>query len=239
MVRIALIIVRVLWILPYWLFVKVRKYKQVDNYTLEERYGFIHRVVAIVNRKGRVEVECRGLQNLPEQSGYLLAPNHQGLQDPLAIFQTHERPVRAIVKVELTKVPIVKSVITMLEYFPMDRDDIRGSVKVIKQASNALKEGQNVFVFPEGTRCRNENNILPFKGGTFKIAVSAKAPIVPVAILDSYKVFDVNSVKKAKVTICYLEPIYYQDYKGLNTNDIAKIVHDRVENCIKEIENNR
>lgn len=232
--RVALIIIRVLWILPYWMFVRIRKYKQVEKYSLEERYAFIHSIVGGINQKGRVEVECHGLENLPEQTGYFLAPNHQGLEDPLAIFQTHERPVRAIVKKELTKTPLVKDIITMLEFFPMDRDDIRGSVKIIREASQAITNGQNVFVFPEGTRSRDKNNILEYKGGTFKIPLQAKCPIVPVAIMDSYKVFDINSLKKVKVTICYLEPIYYEAYQHLNTNQIAKLVHDRVEACIKE-----
>lgn len=236
MLRIGLIVIRVLWILPYWLFVKVRRYIHIDQYSLEERYGFIHKVVVPVNKKGRVNVACFGLENLPEQSGYLLAPNHQGLEDPLAIFQTHERPIRAIVKKELVKVPIVGSVITMLECIPMDRSDVRGSVRIIKEAANAIKAGQNFFVFPEGTRCRNKNNILEFKGGTFKIATSAKAPIVPVAILESYRVFDENSIKKVTVQIHYLPPLYYDDYKDMHTNDIAKVVHDRIEECIKKHE---
>lgn len=236
MIRIALIVIRVLWILPYWLFVKVRRYKHTDQYSLEERYGFIYSVVGGVNKKGRVDVEGFGMDLLPEQSGYLLAPNHQGLEDPLAIFQTHERPVRAIVKKELLKAPIVKDVIKMLEFMPMDREDVRGSVRIIKEATNALENGQNVFVFPEGTRCRNKNNILEFKGGTFKIAVNAKAPIVPVAIIDSYKVFDVNSLKKITVQIHYLPPIYYEEYQGLQTNEIAAMVHDRIEECIKKHE---
>lgn len=236
MIRIALIVIRVLWILPYWMFVKVRKYKHIDQYSLEERYGFIHKVVVPVNKKGRVSIACFGLENLPEKSGYLLAPNHQGLEDPLAIFQTHERPVRAIVKKELVKAPIVGSVITMLECLPMDRSDVRGSVRIIKEAANAIKGGQNFFVFPEGTRCRNKNNILEFKGGTFKIATSAKAPIVPVAILESYRVFDENSIKKVTVQIHYLPPLYYDDYKDMHTNDIAKVVHDRIEECIKKHE---
>lgn len=236
MVRIALIIVRVLWILPYWMLVKIRQYKQTDKYTLEERYGFIYSVVSGVNKKGRVEVEGYGMDKLPKESGYLMAPNHQGLEDPLAIFQTHARPVRAIVKKELLKAPIVKDVIKMLEFFAMDRSDIRGSVRIIKEATNAIKQGQNVFVFPEGTRSRNKNNILEFKGGTFKIATNAKCPIVPVAIIDSYKVFDINSLKKVIVQIHYLDPIYYEEYKDLQTNEIAKLVHDRVQKCIQENE---
>lgn len=236
MIRIALIVIRVLWILPYWMFVKIRRYKDVEKYSLEERYRFIYSIVGSINRKGRVEVKGFGMDLLPKESGYLLAPNHQGLEDPVAIFQTHQRPVRAIVKKELLKAPIVKDVIEMLEFFPMDRSDVRGSVKIIKEASKAIEQGQNIFVFPEGTRSRNKNNILEFKSGTFKIAINAKAPIVPVAIIDSYKVFDVNSLKKITVQIHYLEPIYYEDYKDLQTNDIAMMVHDQIEDCIKKHE---
>ena len=229
MKRIIMIVIRVILKLPYWWGYKVNKYKHIENYTLQERYGFIHRVVAIISKKARVELECYGLENLPDRSGYLLAPNHQGLYDPLAIFQTHERPIRAIVKKELASTILVKDVIKMLEYVPMDRSNVRDSARVIKYVSNEVAKGENFFVFPEGTRSKNGNNILEFKGGTFKIAVKAKAPMI-----DCYKVFDNNTIKKTTAKIHYLKPLYYDEYKDLHTNEIAKIVHDRIEACIKE-----
>ena len=93
---------------------------------------------------------------------------------------------------------------------------------------------QNFFVFPEGTRSKDGNNILEFKGGTFKIATKAKAPIVPVALIDCYKVFDNNTIKKTTAQIHYLPPLYYNDYKDMHTNEIAKIVHDKIETYIQE-----
>lgn len=236
MKRIILIVIRVLWILPYWVFVKLRKYKHLDKYSLEERYAFIHKIVFRITKKARVKIECFGLENLPEKQGYFMVPNHQGLFDPLAIFQTHEKPARAIVKMELTKVVLIRDVITILEHVPMKRDDIRESVKIIKYASQQLLKGQNFFVFAEGTRSRDKNNILEFKGGTFKIPMNAKAPIVPIAIIDSYKVFDNNSAKKITVQIHYLKPIYFEEYAGMHSNEIAELVHDRIEECIKKYE---
>lgn len=234
MKRIALIVIQVIWKLPYWWGYKVNKYKNTEKYSVEERYGFIHRIVPIITRKARVELKCYGMENLPEQSGYLLAPNHQGLFDPLAIFQTHSRPVRAIVKKELASVVLVKDVMKMMEFIPMDRSNVREGAKIIKYASNEVAKGNNFFVFPEGTRSRDGNNILEFKGGTFKIATKAKAPIVPVALIDCYKVFDRNTIKRTTTQIHYLKPIYYDEYKEMNTNDIAKLVHDRIDACIKE-----
>lgn len=233
MKRIALIVIRVILKLPYWWGVKVNQYKHTDKYSLEERYGFIHRLVPTIIKKARVEVESFGLENIPEKSGYLLAPNHQGLFDPLAILVTHPRPIRAIVKKELASTILVKDVIKMLEYVPMDRSNVRDSAKVIKYVSNEVANGQNFFVFPEGTRSKKGNDILDFKGGTFKIAVKAKAPIVPVALIDCYKVFDRNTIKRTTVQIHYLKPINYDEYQEMNTNEIAKLVHDRIEECIK------
>lgn len=234
MKRIALIIIQVIWKLPYWWGYKVNKYKNTEKYSAEERYSFIHQVVPIITRKARVQLECYGVENLPEQSGYLLAPNHQGLFDPLAIFQTHSRPIRAIVKKELASVVLVKDIMKMMEFIPMDRSNIREGAKIIKYASSEVAKGNNFFVFPEGTRSRNGNNILEFKGGTFKIATKAKAPIVPVALIDCYKVFDRNTIKRTTTQIHYLKPIYYDEYKDMHTNDIAKLVHDRIDACIKE-----
>lgn len=234
MKRIALIVIRLVLYIPYWWGYKVNKYKHVDKYPLKERYGFIHEVVKVVTRKARVELKCYGIENLPDTPGYFIAPNHQGLFDPLAVFQTHETPVRAIVKKELTSVILVKDIIKMMEMVPMDRSNIRESAKIIKYASNELAKGTNFLVFPEGTRSKKGNEILEFKGGTFKIPLKAKAPIVPVALIDCYKVFDNNTAKKVTAQIHYLKPIYYDEYKEFSTNDIAQMVHDRIEACIKE-----
>lgn len=232
MKRIVLVVLRSLLQLPYWWGYQVRKFSNRNKYTIQDGYDFIHKVVPTVTRRCRVKLEIFGLENLPKEGGYLLAPNHQGLFDPLAIFQSHKRAFRAIVKKELSKVILIKDIMKMLGFIPMDRSDVRESAKIIKYVSSQIKEGQVFLVFPEGTRCRNKNKILDFKGGTFKVATKANAPIVPVALINCYKVFDNNNIKKTTAQIHYLEPLYYEDYKDLKTNEIAKIVHDRVEECI-------
>lgn len=71
-----------------------------------------------------------------------------------------------------------------------------------------VKNGRNFIIFPEGTRSRDGNHLLPFKGGSFKCATKANCPIVPVALLDSYKAFDTGSVAKQIVQVHFLDPIY-------------------------------
>ena len=92
------------------------------------------------------------------------------------------------------------------------------------------------MIFPEGTRSRNKNSIGEFKGGSFKCAMNAKCPIVPIAIIDSYKAFDTHSIKKLTVQIYYLKPLYYEDYKDMKSGDIANYVSALIDKTIKEHE---
>ena len=74
MKRIALIVIRVIWRLPYWWGYKVNKYKHIDKYSADERYGFIHQVVAIVTRKARVELECYGGRKFTQEIWLFCCP---------------------------------------------------------------------------------------------------------------------------------------------------------------------
>ena len=116
--------------------------------------------------------------------------------------------------------------------YAIDRDDVRQSMKVIQKVSQEVAAGKNFLIFPEGTRSKNKNQVGSFKGGTFKAATKAKCPIVPVAIIDSYQVFDTNSTKPIVIQVHYLEPLYYEDYKMMKTTEIAELVEKKIKKVI-------
>lgn len=211
---------------------KVCRYGKDENfekYDEEQRYALLQEVTTRANRAGRVTVECYGRENLPRENGYILFPNHQGLFDTLLFFETHGRFLSFVMKKEVANVILVKQIGRMLRAKAMDRSDVRQSMTVIKEVSEEVKKGRNYIIFPEGTRSREGNKLLNFKGGAFKSAVYAKCPIVPVAIIDSYKAFDMHSIKKMTAQIHYLEPLTYEQYKGMKTVEIAAIVKSRIE----------
>ena len=119
-----------------------------------------------------------------------------------------------------------------MKAYMMDRNDIRQSLQVIVNVTNEVKNGRNYLIFPEGTRSKMGNEMLEFKGGSFKAATKAKCPIVPVALIDSFKAFDTGSVKKLTVQVHFLEPIYYEEYKDMKTTEIASEVKRRIEETI-------
>ena len=79
-------------------------------------------------------------------------------------------------------------------------------------------------------------NILgTFKFGCFKIAQKSKVPIVPVTLVNSYKVFDSSYIGPITTQVHYLKPIRYEEYKNLKTFQIASLVKSRIQNKLDEI----
>ena len=165
-------------------------------------------------------------------------PNHQGLYDVLAIIEVCPRPFSVVMKKEVANVPFLKQVFACMKAISLDRNDLRQGLQVIKQVAEEVKKGRNYLIFAEGTRSRKGNQLLDFKGGSFKSAVKAQCPIVPVALIDSYKSFDTNSIKKLTVQVHFLEPIPYEEYQGMKTTEIAAMVKGRIEDTIRQYEGN-
>lgn len=219
---------------PIWFYQLCRLSKPSDSHTEEERYRFLKNVVKKVNKTGRVTVKCFGTEHIPKQDGFIMFPNHQGYYDSLAILETCPRPFGIVIKKEALNWILVKQVVALIRGIGIDRNDIRASMEVIKQVTDQVKNGRNFLIFPEGTRSQKENQLLDFKGGTFKSALNARCPIVPVALIDCYKPFDISSIRKETVQVHYLEPIYPEQYIGMKTKEIADIVHDRIQKTINE-----
>jgi len=235
MERIILMIIRNIFKIPYS-FYKICKLGNIDKYDEPTRYAFLHHLTPIVNRRGRVKIDCHGLENLPQETGYIMFPNHQGLFDAMIFLETHERPFTTVSKKEVENIFFIKQIFQLLQTKFIDREDVRQSMKILMEVTKEVKEGRNYLIFPEGTRSRNKNTILEFKGGSFKSAMNAKCPIVPVALIDSFKAFDSHSISKLTVQIHYLKPLYYEDYKGMKSVEIATTVSDMIQKTIEKNE---
>ena len=230
--RILLMVLRNLLIVPGGWIKLCYRASHVDKYTEEDNYEFLRWIVFRANKGGNVTIDVHGQENIPKQDGFMFFPNHQGLYDVLAIVEACTHPFSVVAKKEVENVPFLKQVFKIMKAFMIDREDVRQSMKVIQSVSEDVKNGKSFLIFPEGTRSRNGNEIGEFKGGSFKSATKAKCPIVPVAIIDSYKAFDTKSIEKVTVQVHYLEPLYYDDYKMLKTHEIAEIVSEKIKKTI-------
>lgn len=236
MKRILLMVFRNIFVVPY-MWCKLCYYAaHVDKYTESQRYQMLTTIVTRANKGGNVIIESHGQQNLPKKSGYMFFPNHQGLYDVLAIVQACPNPFSVVAKKEVANIQFLKQVFACMKAYMINRDDLRQAMQVINDVSNEVKNGRNYLIFAEGTRSKNGNEVQNFKGGSFKAASKAKCPIIPVALIDSFKPFDTNTIKPVTVQVHFLEPLYYEEYKDMKTTEIAEIVKDRIQQTIYENE---
>lgn len=233
MKRILLMVLKNFFFVPYGWFKLCWYASHVDRYTEEERYAMLKYIDKRAVWGGNLTIEAHGLENIPEENGFMFFPNHQGLFDVLAILQVCPVPFSVVAKKEVAEVPFLKQVFTCMKAFIIDREDIKQSMQVILNVTKEVKAGRNYLIFPEGTRSKKGNHPQEFKGGSFKAATKSKCPIIPVALLDSYKAFDTGSIEKLNVQVHFLTPMYYEEYKDMNTVEIAAEVKRRIEETIK------
>ena len=237
MKRILLMVFRNILLVPYMWIKLCHRAAHPENYTLEEHVKFLKWIVFRANKGGNVKIEEHGAENLPKENGFMFFPNHQGMYDVLAILDACPYPFSVVAKKEVKDVPFLKQVFSCMHAYMIDREDIRQSMQVIINVTKEVKAGRNYLIFAEGTRSKNGNHPQEFKGGSFKAAMKAKCPIVPVALIDSYKAFDTGSAKMLNVQVHFLKPVEYEEYKDMKSTEIAAEVKRRIEETIRANEN--
>ena len=207
--------------------------KHPEKYSEEEMYRHIQYILKRAVRGGNIDLQVSGTENIPKEGGFMLYANHQGMFDVLAVAATCDIPVGAVLKKELYDIPFLHQVAICTRSFPMDREDVRQSLTVIQSVIREVKAGRNYLIFPEGTRSRNGNQMGQFHSGSFRCATKSKCPIVPVALVDSFKVLDQKGSKPFTVQIHYLKPICWEEYGNLKTTELAALVKERIAQAIQ------
>ena len=231
--RIVTMVLRNLHIVPgAW--IKLCKYaKHTDDYPEIEKWNHIRYILTRAVKSGNIDLKVTGLENIPRDRSFLLYSNHQGMFDVLAIAATCEPPLGTVLKKELKDVPLLEQIVACTKSFAMDREDVRQSLTVIQGVIKEINAGRNYLIFPEGTRSKKSNDLLEFHNGSFRCALKTKCTVVPIALVDCYKVLDQKGSKPVTVQIHYLKPIEYEEYKDLNTKELAALVRSRIEEKVK------
>lgn len=233
--RIAMMVLRNLFFVPA-LFIKLLWLSH--HYNGDYNPGFLQckKISAHAIKGGNITAEIHNVENIPQEDGFILYPNHQGLFDTLMFFYSSPKPLAFVIKKEAKDIILLKQAVGATGSLSMDREDLRQSMQVINQVADEVKNGRNYVIFAEGTRSKLGNKLQDFKGGSFKAAQKAKCPIVPCALINSFVPFDEPSLRHITVKLIYLKPMYYEEYKGMKTNEIAEEVKRRIEEAIAKYE---
>ncbi len=218
-----------------WMIPKMGYYsRHPEKYSEKFRYDYDRHCIAIMKKRGRIITNAYGINNLPEDGGYVMFANHQGKYDALGIMDSHNKPCSIVMDADRSYMPLVRQFIDLVQGKRIKLDDLRQAAGIISEVSEEVKQGRKFIIFPSGGyEHRNGNYVDPFKPGCFKGAIRAKAPIVPVAIVNSWKVFDLWSLRRVVTQVFYLKPLLYDDYKDMKSNAISDLVYDRICAAVK------
>ena len=130
--------------------------------------------------------------------------------------------------------PLTKEFVSLLKGSRLDKTDMRKQVNTVLQVASEVASGRRYIVFPEGGYDHSRNEVHDFLPGAFKCAMKARCPIVPVVLIDSYKVFGVNSLKPVRTQVHFLKPIYYEDYKDMASKEISDLTRNQIISVIRK-----
>ena len=132
-----------------------------------------------------IQFTVRNADRVQLDRGAVYCANHSSNLEPPIIFMAlaaiHPR-LKALYKAELRAVfPLLRNAFDVAGFVPIERQNREQSGRALDGAAEKLVEGDSFLVFPEGTRSRT-GELLPFKKGSFIMAIKAQAPIIPVAV---------------------------------------------------------
>ncbi len=207
--------------------------KHKEKYSEQFRYQYDLKAIRQIMISGRIYTIGYGQEHLPVKGGYVMFCNHQGKYDALGIMHTHATPCSVVMDEKRSHTPLVQQFIDLVQGKRIRLDDLRQAAGVISEVTREVKQGRRFIIFPSGGyKHRNGNHVDPFKPGCFKSAMRAHAPIVPVALVDSWKVFDLWSMRRVETQVIYLRPLYYEDYQGMKSTEVSDIVYARIKKAI-------
>ena len=154
-----------------------------------------------------VRVRVEGLENVPPGVCIFVA-NHTSNSDPPALVVSIPRRVSLLAKKEVFRLPILATAFRLAGLVPVDRGDRDSAAASVDRAVQSLKSGLSFLVYPEGTRSA-DGRLLPFKKGTFVMAIEAGVPIVPVSVVGAHKIMRKGdwTIRPGEIVIKFGPPV--------------------------------
>lgn len=187
----------------------------------------------------KVDVHAEGLENIPKDEAVLFVGNHRSDFDIVVAYSLMENVTGFISKDNLAKIPTLKLWMEELHCLFLDRDNLKQNLKVIIEAIQEIKRGISFWIYPEGTRAKgkSEEELLPFKEGSFKLAEKTGCKIIPVAMINTRKIFEEQFpfIKSTKVYVRFGEAILLSELSEEDRKHIGKYTEEKVLSMIREL----
>ena len=168
-----------------------------------------------------VRVNIEGLEHIDPAQAAVYAANHLSALDIPVLYASLPTQFRILAKSELFRYPFMGWHLTRSGQIPIDQGDARTSLRSLNRASESLRKGMPLVIFPEGGRSR-DGRLQDFMGGAFYMAIKAQAPVVPIVLVGTYELLPMNSfdLHPGRVDMIIGEPI---STKGMAPREMDKL----------------
>jgi 1-acyl-sn-glycerol-3-phosphate acyltransferase len=171
------------------------------------------------------------LEKIDTAVTYIFMSNHASNLDPPILCPLIPRRTSILAKKSIWRIPILGPALTMAEIVPVDREHRSSAIQSIRRAAEVMRHGVNMTLFPEGTRSP-DGRMLPFKKGTFHLAMETGFPIVPITVLGTYEMMPRGNmlVRPGTVTIVFHPPV---DTKRFTSREaLMQVVWDTIHSAL-------
>jgi 1-acyl-sn-glycerol-3-phosphate acyltransferase len=169
----------------------------------------------------------RGVENVPTSGAAILASNHLSFSDSIFLPLQCPRPVVFLAKSEYftgkgIKGFFVKLFFTSTGQLPIDRSGGKASEAALNTGLGVLEQGQLLGIYPEGTRSP-DGRLYRGRTGIARMALEAKVPVIPVAMIDTEKVQPIGTrlPRVRRVGIVYGKPLDFSRFDGMEGDRIV------------------
>lgn len=155
-----------------------------------------------------IRVHTVGREKILPGETYIFLSNHQGNIDGPVLCHAIPRDWKALIKIEMMRLPVFSLVLRQVAFVPIDRTNPKKARMGIDKGADLLASGNSFIAFPEGTRSR-DGRLGQFKKGAFVMAIKAQSPVIPVTITGSAAIQPPGSytIKPGCVGVIFHEPI--------------------------------
>lgn len=199
-------------------------------------YRFVQFGLRCVWKMLRVNPIVKGLDNIPKDTGVLYVGNHQSMMDVILCYTLFPGITGFVAKDTIKKVPLLSTWMKRTYCLFLDRKNPKNAIKTIQKASDTVKEGKSIAVYPEGTRSKT-GELAAFKEGSFKIAKKANCPIIPMAISGSRDSFEnvIPFAKKNNVYVTFGKPFLISELAEEDAKRVGEYTKGIIEVMLKQI----
>lgn len=175
----------------------------------------------LILKTSRIHVRAEGIENIDPEQTVIFCSNHPSAMDIPILFVHLPVQFRFLAKRSLFRLPFLGWHLRRSGHIPVDRGRPREALKGFDQAAKRIKEGRSVVMFPEGRRSRTPA-MLPFKSGSFYLAILSGVPVVPITLNGSREVLKPDSyhIRGGLVELIVHPAVPTQ---GLNIHDAEKL----------------